>query len=375
VSVRRVFTPLMAVAALGLSSAAVVPASAVASGSQIITCQKHGGKASLAHGGKCKSGETKTAWQSTVPSPKTSAIYTCKSSSGSERLVAKATKCSKHERKLTWYQVKPAPSKSGTLGTNTVVPPVAATPTPVPAQPAAPQPPAKPTNSPRLEKARAKLKEVTEAEQNAGGAVHNAEAALVKAEGEYKALAVKTGEAVVKVEEAEEEVAGDLFNIEFDEGEVTEDHEEIEEAEQELAEVKAHAAEIEAEIANPANKVQEKHELRLELKEEVEPEIVEGEEWVVEVKEIFEPEIAALEVEIAEELAKKANDAKAVAAAEKVRAEANAAETAGHKKLEGEEGPLKAAVEHAKEKLAEAEKAAATAAREVAEAEAALGTE
>ena len=124
-SASRVFAPLMAVAALGLSSAAVMPASAAASGSQIITCQKHGGKANLAHGGKCKSGETKTAWQSKAPSPKTSAIYTCKSSSGSERLVSHSTKCAKHERKLTWYQVKPSngQSKSGTLGTTTVTPP------------------------------------------------------------------------------------------------------------------------------------------------------------------------------------------------------------------------------------------------------------
>ncbi len=135
-SANRVFAPLMAVAALGLSSAAVMPVSAVASGSQIITCQKHGGKASLAHGGKCKSGETKTAWQSAVPSPKTSAIYTCKSGSGSERLVSRSTKCAKHERKLTWYQVKPAngQSKSGTLGTTTVTPPTA--PVPPPALPA-----------------------------------------------------------------------------------------------------------------------------------------------------------------------------------------------------------------------------------------------
>ncbi|HTQ69491.1 MAG TPA: hypothetical protein VMI13_12455, partial [Solirubrobacteraceae bacterium] len=119
----RVFAPLMAAAALGLTTASVLPASAAASGSSTLyTCQKHGGKAHLAgHGGKCKSGETRTAWQSAAPSPKTSAIYTCKSSSGTQRLVSRATKCAKHERKLTWYLVKP--SKSGTLGTQTVTPP------------------------------------------------------------------------------------------------------------------------------------------------------------------------------------------------------------------------------------------------------------
>ena len=197
----------MAVAALGLSSAAVVPASAVASGSQIITCQKHGGKAGLAHGGKCKSGETKTAWQSTVPSPKTSAIYTCKSSSGSERLVSKATKCAKHERKLTWYQVKPGQSKSGTLGTNTVVPPNT-TPTPAPAQPAAPQPPAKPTNSPRLEKARAKLKEATEAVTGAQKVLAAAEGVIPKAQGE-----------VTKAKEAEQSAEAAVSNAEAGGGE------------------------------------------------------------------------------------------------------------------------------------------------------------
>ncbi len=156
-SANRVFAPLMAFAALGLSAAAVVPVSAVASGSQIITCQKHGGKASLAHGGKCKSGETKTAWQSAVPSPKTSAIYTCKSGSGSERLVSRSTKCAKHERKLAWYQVKPAngQSKSGTLGTTTVTPPTAPVPPPalpaiIPSGPESPETPVESTKVPNF---------------------------------------------------------------------------------------------------------------------------------------------------------------------------------------------------------------------------------
>ena len=150
----RVFAPLMAAAALGACSSAVIPASAAASGSQIYTCQKHGGKAQLASGGKCKSGETKTAWQSATPKVKTSAIYTCKSSSGHEKLVSHSTKCAKHERKLTWYEVKP-PSNSGTLGTKTVVPPATTAPpasqtTPPASQPTTPTEPAGPVEAPNF---------------------------------------------------------------------------------------------------------------------------------------------------------------------------------------------------------------------------------
>jgi hypothetical protein len=65
VSASRVLVPLLAAASLGVCSAAAIPASAAASGSPLYTCQKHGSKAHLAgHGGKCKSGETKTTWQS-----------------------------------------------------------------------------------------------------------------------------------------------------------------------------------------------------------------------------------------------------------------------------------------------------------------------
>ena len=185
-SANRVFTPLMAVAALrpvlGGRDAGVRRRRPAL---QIITCQKHGGKAAWLTVGSARAAKPRPPGRARPRKPKTSAIYTCKSSSGSERLVSRATKCAKHERKLTWYQVKPSQSgdprhqhrsaaderdhDAGAADVNAG---------------SQPETPAKPTTSPSLEAARAKLKEAEAAVARANGAEYGQEGVIPKAAGD-----------------------------------------------------------------------------------------------------------------------------------------------------------------------------------------------